>query len=236
MPPPDRCELWDHAQHRLPGGQLDLQHYKLGCRVLRNEFSAVLGQGGDVAQGWTKAKVASLTRADSVARETLRLGSFGNRFQFRKGLVDNVVTEDSVKLPRGALVSMLAHPAHRDAEFLNDPAIRAHSVSLAPLKPPPTPTASRVFRSSPSWGRGRSIFLGAMANTPARDAFWWTLSSSLSWPNFCKTTTPSSRPSTRGSDRRSTGWRRRPFLRLTPRSGSNAGLEFPSSMEIPFWQ
>ncbi|KAK8052197.1 hypothetical protein PG993_003582 [Apiospora rasikravindrae] len=90
--------------------------------MLRNEFSAVLGKDGDVdGQGWTKAKVSSLTKADSVARETLRLDSFGNRFQFRKVLVDHVVTENGIRLPKGALVSMLGHPAHRDAEFLEDP-------------------------------------------------------------------------------------------------------------------
>ncbi|KAK8080779.1 hypothetical protein PG997_008597 [Apiospora hydei] len=72
--------------------------------VFRNEFSAVLGKVGDDDQGWTKAKVASLTRADSVSRETLRLDSFGNRFQFHKVLVDNLVTEDGAMLPRAAQV------------------------------------------------------------------------------------------------------------------------------------
>ncbi|KAK8033499.1 hypothetical protein PG991_002897, partial [Apiospora marii] len=88
--------------------------------VLRDEFSSVLGKDGDADQTWSKTKVASLTRADSVARETLRLDSFSNRFQYRKAIVDHLVTEDDITLPKGALISMLGRPAHRNAEYLPD--------------------------------------------------------------------------------------------------------------------
>ncbi|KAK8867734.1 cytochrome P450 [Apiospora arundinis] len=87
--------------------------------VLREEFSRALGKD-DTAEGWTKAKVATLTRADSVARETLRLDAFGSRNLFRKVMVDGLVTEDGIPLPKGALLSMLAYPAHREADFLGE--------------------------------------------------------------------------------------------------------------------
>lgn len=90
--------------------------------VLREEFSSILGKDGGHNRIWSKAKVASLTRADSVARESLRLDSFGNRFQYRKVIVDHLVTEDDIALPKGALISMLGYPAHRDANhFPNEP-------------------------------------------------------------------------------------------------------------------
>ncbi|KAK8059265.1 hypothetical protein PG996_009195 [Apiospora saccharicola] len=89
--------------------------------VLRDEFSSVLGsKDGDDDPTWSKTKVASLTRADSVARESMRLDAFGNRFQYRKVMVDHLVTEDGIALPKGALLSMLGHPAHRDIEYFPD--------------------------------------------------------------------------------------------------------------------
>ncbi|KAK8127372.1 hypothetical protein PG984_008480 [Apiospora sp. TS-2023a] len=90
--------------------------------VLRDEFSSVLGSkdDGDDDPTWSKTKVASLTKADSVARESMRLDAFGNRFQYRKVMVDGLVTEDGIALPKGALLSMLGHPAHRDLEYFPD--------------------------------------------------------------------------------------------------------------------
>lgn len=80
--------------------------------TLRKEVSEVLGP--DRNQGWTKGKVAKLVQADSVSRETLRLNSFGGRALFRKVLVDGVVTDQGVALPKGSLISFLSYPAHMD--------------------------------------------------------------------------------------------------------------------------
>lgn len=86
--------------------------------TLRGEVSEILGS--DRTQGWTKAKVAKLIKADSVSRETLRLNSFGNRALFRKVLVDGVVTDQGVALPKGTLFSFLTYPAHTDEDNYED--------------------------------------------------------------------------------------------------------------------
>ncbi|KAK9785896.1 putative Cytochrome P450 [Seiridium cardinale] len=86
--------------------------------VLRDEVQRVIGDGN---AEWTKAKVAQMHKADSVARETLRLNSFGNRATFRKVMVDGIVTEDGIKLPKGAMLSFLGYPAQVDGENLEDP-------------------------------------------------------------------------------------------------------------------
>lgn len=86
--------------------------------VLREEVQRIIGDG---ETEWTKAMVAQMHKADSVARETLRLNSFGNRSIFRKVMVDGVVTEDGIKLPKGAMISFLSYPVHVDAERMEDP-------------------------------------------------------------------------------------------------------------------
>ncbi|KAL4758230.1 cytochrome P450 [Aspergillus foveolatus] len=85
--------------------------------VLRDEIDQVLGS--DTA--WTKAKVSKMTKADSVARETLRCHSFGGRAVFRKVLVDGVTTDAGLPLPKGTLFSFLSQPAHVDEETYKDP-------------------------------------------------------------------------------------------------------------------
>lgn len=95
--------------------------------ALRSEITQVLGGGGDKnkeAEGeeaWTKAKVAQLVQADSVARETLRLHSFGGRAVMRKVVAPGgVVTDEGVALPRGAMFSFLSQPAHVDEGSYED--------------------------------------------------------------------------------------------------------------------
>ena len=93
-------------------------------KALREEFAAALDKSGpnkNMRDGasqlrWSKAELASMKIADSVARETLRLHSFGNRAVMRKVMVDDLVTEDGVRLPRGALISFLGHPAQTDKD------------------------------------------------------------------------------------------------------------------------
>ncbi|KAH7163462.1 cytochrome P450 [Dactylonectria estremocensis] len=86
--------------------------------VLRDEVDRILGDDKDAA--WTKAKVNSMTRADSVSRETLRLQSFGGRAIFRKVLTSNVETPGGYHLPKNTLLSFLSQPAQTDEEKLDE--------------------------------------------------------------------------------------------------------------------
>lgn len=88
--------------------------------VLRDEVSRIMGSSSGDDQGWTKAKVSKLISADSVARETLRLQPFGARNVFRKVIVDGVVTDTGVELPKGSLISFLSQPTHTDEEIYED--------------------------------------------------------------------------------------------------------------------
>ncbi|KAF9873822.1 cytochrome P450 [Colletotrichum karsti] len=87
--------------------------------ILRDEVSRILYEdGGD---SWTKAKVSKMVKADSVARETLRLNSFGGRALFRKVMVDGFKGPDGTHLPKNTLISFLGQPAATDGETFEDP-------------------------------------------------------------------------------------------------------------------
>ncbi|KAF6818513.1 cytochrome p450 [Colletotrichum plurivorum] len=89
--------------------------------VLRDEVSRVHSEDGSGGDGWTKAKVSRMVKADSVARETLRLQSFGGRALFRKVMVDGYRTPEGHDLPKGTLISFLGQPAQTDGERFEDP-------------------------------------------------------------------------------------------------------------------
>jgi cytochrome P450 len=86
--------------------------------LLREEAARCLAASGGV---WTKAAAAQMVRADSVSRETMRINSFGNRSLLRKVMVDNLFTEDGILLPKGAMVSILSHPAQCDGDVYDEP-------------------------------------------------------------------------------------------------------------------
>ncbi|KAJ2989066.1 hypothetical protein NUW58_g3654 [Xylaria curta] len=87
--------------------------------VLREEVAQIVGD--NKASGWTKARVAAMTRADSVARETLRLHSFTSRGVVRKVVSDGVVTEDGIALPKGSSVSFIAYWLQTDGDVFENP-------------------------------------------------------------------------------------------------------------------
>ncbi|TQN67157.1 Cytochrome P450 monooxygenase tenB [Colletotrichum shisoi] len=87
--------------------------------TLRDEVDRVLPADGD--GNWTKAKVSRMVKADSVARETLRLNSFSGRAVFRKVMVDGIKTPDGHELPKGTIISFLGQPAQTDGELIEDP-------------------------------------------------------------------------------------------------------------------
>lgn len=89
--------------------------------ILRDEVARVLGDGNDNDSAWNKTRVAAMTRADSVARETLRLHSFSARGVTRRIMADGLVTEDGIALPKGASVSFIAYWAQTDGDAFEDP-------------------------------------------------------------------------------------------------------------------
>ena len=94
--------------------------------VLRDEADRVLGQAPGLEHGgqvvWTKALVSQLVKADSAARETLRLHSFGGRGVFRMVMTPGgVVTPGGHRLPEGTTMSFLGQPASTDPETVEDP-------------------------------------------------------------------------------------------------------------------
>ncbi|WZH41935.1 cytochrome P450 [Fusarium acuminatum] len=86
--------------------------------VLRDEMDRVLGT--DDSANWTKSAVQAMSRADSVARESLRLGSFGGRAIFRKVMTDDFKTEDGHYLPKGTVISFIGQPASTDSATYED--------------------------------------------------------------------------------------------------------------------
>ncbi|RWA14418.1 hypothetical protein EKO27_g685 [Xylaria grammica] len=87
--------------------------------TLRDEVARIIGN--DKSANWNKSKVSAMTRADSVARETLRLHAFSTRGVARKIIGDGLVTEDGIALPKGATVSFVAYWAQTDADAFEDP-------------------------------------------------------------------------------------------------------------------
>jgi cytochrome P450 len=93
----------------------DAEHETIS--TLRDEIAAATSGSNLDAGFWTKANAASLTKADSVARETMRLHSVANRALARKVVADGLKTEDGVVLPKGCTVSILSHAVHRGEEY-----------------------------------------------------------------------------------------------------------------------
>ncbi|KAF4986798.1 hypothetical protein FGRMN_10678 [Fusarium graminum] len=86
--------------------------------VLRDEMDRILGSDDSI--NWTKSAIQSMTRADSVARESIRLCSFGGRAVFRKVMTDNFKTEDGCHIPKGTVISFLGQPAAADDDTYED--------------------------------------------------------------------------------------------------------------------
>ncbi|KAL3421729.1 cytochrome P450 [Phlyctema vagabunda] len=91
--------------------------------VIRDEVVRVIGDSPDThTKNWTRAKVLAMTKADSMARETLRVHTFlGCAMERLVVAREGLVTEDGIRLPRGSKVSILAHQAQTDGELFKDP-------------------------------------------------------------------------------------------------------------------
>jgi cytochrome P450 len=88
--------------------------------ALREEIAEVIGNM-PAEEAWSKAAIAKMVKADSVARETLRTNSFGSRAILRKVMKKGVITEDGTELPKGAVISILAHPIQHSEELFEKP-------------------------------------------------------------------------------------------------------------------
>jgi cytochrome P450 len=97
----------------------DKQHDTVAA--LREEAEAFVAKYPDPKKLWTRANAADMVRADSVMRESLRLNTVPTRAVVRKVMVDGVVTDAGVALPRGSLVSFVSQPMHVDADRFSDP-------------------------------------------------------------------------------------------------------------------
>ncbi|OBT55353.1 hypothetical protein VE04_04911 [Pseudogymnoascus sp. 24MN13] len=86
--------------------------------ALREEAATTLVDHNDI---WTKATAAQMIKMDSVCRETLRLHAFANRSVFKKVVANGLVTEDGIRLPKGAMLSLLAQPAQTDPDVFEAP-------------------------------------------------------------------------------------------------------------------
>jgi cytochrome P450 len=86
--------------------------------VLREEVSTILAAHNNT---WSKAAVSQMIKADSVCRETLRINSFGNRSILRQVMVSDFKTEDGILLPKGEMVSIMAHGAQVDSTIFQNP-------------------------------------------------------------------------------------------------------------------
>ncbi|KAH7179276.1 cytochrome P450 [Fusarium flagelliforme] len=86
--------------------------------VLREEMDRILGS--DDTSGWTKSAIQSMTRADSVSRESIRLNSFGSRAIFRKVMTPDFKTQDGYHLPQGTLTNFISYPAMTDETQYED--------------------------------------------------------------------------------------------------------------------
>ena len=88
--------------------------------TLRKEATGFLGSGNDAAI-WTQTNISKLVKADSVARETLRLNAVATRSIVRKVMKDGVRTDEGHELPKGTLVSFVSQPMHTDKETFENP-------------------------------------------------------------------------------------------------------------------
>ncbi|EYB26844.1 hypothetical protein FG05_09195 [Fusarium graminearum] len=132
----DEAENWDSMTRRvvaqnfgaIHNTQIHVVHLLLNVigsdaeyntiSVLRDEMDRLLGS--DDTEGWTKAAIQSMTRADSVSRESIRLGTFGTRAVFRKVMTDDFKTQDGHHLPKGTLLSFNSFQAQTDDELYED--------------------------------------------------------------------------------------------------------------------
>lgn len=89
--------------------------------ALRDEAESFAAAHPDPRELWSRPNTTRMVRADSVMRESLRLYTVPTRAIVRKVMVDGVVTDTGLELPKGALVSFVSQPMHTDPDRYEDP-------------------------------------------------------------------------------------------------------------------
>jgi cytochrome P450 len=93
----------------------DAEFHTIG--MLREEIKQVTSDGTP----WTKTKLSTMIRTDSVVRETMRINPFGNRTMMRKVIKDGLVAPDGTKLPKGIMFSFFSEPVQHDPDNYPEP-------------------------------------------------------------------------------------------------------------------
>lgn len=89
---------------------------------LREEAEAFLAKYPDDPRGlWTRSNTNQMVRADSVMREALRLNTVPTRAIVRKVMVDGLVTDAGLKVPKDSLISFVSQPMHTDPDRWENP-------------------------------------------------------------------------------------------------------------------
>lgn len=88
---------------------------------LREEAEGFLEKYPDPRELWTRKNTNQMVRTDSVMREALRLNTVPTRALVRKVMVDGVITDTGLKLPKDSLVSFVSQPMHTDPERFEKP-------------------------------------------------------------------------------------------------------------------
>lgn len=89
--------------------------------TLRNEAEEFFIKHPDPKELWSGKNTARMIKVDSAMREAMRLYNAPTRTIVRKVMVDNVVTDAGLHLPRGTLVSFVSQPMHYDTERFTNP-------------------------------------------------------------------------------------------------------------------
>lgn len=89
--------------------------------TLRAEADEFFATHTEPKELWSRKNTQQMIKVDSAMRETMRLYNAPTRTIVRKVMVDNLVTDAGLHLPKGSLVSFVSQPMHYDPERFTNP-------------------------------------------------------------------------------------------------------------------
>lgn len=120
--------------------------------TLRAEAEAFLKEIPDPKELWTRRNTVRMTNTDSVMRESLRIDTVPTRSIVRKVMVDGVVTDAGLPLPKGSLVSFVSQPMHTDPDRWDDP-LRFDPFRFVKLREEEAKSDEKVEHIGGDWSR-----------------------------------------------------------------------------------